>query len=220
MWSPYHDVTVVLEAVVSATAEQTSGHKASNRRATLSCELSGTERMLVCTIQSSAERGLIANIEEPPKLLREICPTTDIELQSDQGDEQRESLVRPEIDTRTFLKLAGGELQKVVEAKGKAEMARQTEFSEGNIKQTKIEKLQWRIDKDESLLFPLYEISYCYGAALPTQDAISGRTYVFLVNGVTGKYWGERPYGMGSIMRSDRRSLSLPAHASVSPPKA
>lgn len=117
-------------------------------------------------------------------------------------DEERANVIRPELDKCAFFKLVDCKLRKMVEKNGKEEIFKQADVAEGNIKQVKIDRLEWRIEQDRSILMPVYEVSYIYGAA--TSDCKEqGRRYVFLVNGVTGQYWGERPWGMGYLIRYD-----------------
>jgi hypothetical protein len=165
----------------------------------------------VCAAQFEDERRRLKHVEDEELLASEEEVISEAR-RCDEG-----GVVRPGLAKDGLMRLVDGELQQRLERKGKAEICQHHQVAgvamkEADIKHTKMDKLRVRIEKDRAVLMPVYVISYHYGTTADESSA-GGSTsshgtagqgrarFVFLVNGTTRKCWGERPWGMGTLLR-------------------
>jgi hypothetical protein len=224
-------MTAAVEATLIATTSTTTSTTSTSTSTTpvmktppratttqqVSCELTGNERIVVCAAQSEEERRRLKNVEDEELLFASESSCTS----SDEAKGTGGRAVRPELSKEGLMRLVDGELRQRLERKGKAEICQHHQVAgvhmkEADIKHLKMDKLRVRIEKDRAVLVPIYTISYYYGttdgssSATTTSSSTAGPAkYVFLVNGVTSKCWGERPWGMGTLLRYQSCSLLL-----------
>lgn len=223
VWVPYHAMTVAVEATLIATTTTTAPTVATTSTSTptktppraprqqqVACELSGTERIFVCAAQFEDERRRLKHVEDEELLASEEEVISEARRRDEGG------VVRLGLAKDGLMRLVDGELRQRLERKGKAEICQHHQVAgvamkEADIKHTKMDKLRVRIEKDRAVLMPVYVISYHYGTTADEPSvgcstsshgtAGQGRArFVFLVNGTTRKCWGERPWGMGTLL--------------------
>lgn len=223
VWVPYHAMTVAVDATLIATTTTTAPTVATTSTSTptktppraprqqqVACELSGTERIFVCAAQFEDERRRLKHVEDEELLASEEEVISEARRRDEGG------VVRLGLAKDGLMRLVDGELRQRLERKGKAEICQHHQVAgvamkEADIKHTKMDKLRVRIEKDRAVLMPVYVISYHYGTTADEPSvgcstsshgtAGQGRArFVFLVNGTTRKCWGERPWGMGTLL--------------------
>jgi len=198
VWVPYRDMTLEIEAVLSVCVPSAS----SSSSRSISCELAGPQRLFVCACGSEEEWQRMKNIEDerPPSELDGIVESLE---HDDAASSEAPCVVRREMSKKEMIRLVKSEIKRALENRARAEIQKQTELSRADMKQPRFDTLRVQVLKERVVLVPVYRIAYRYGEPNPepTDDPRSnGESFLFLVNGFTNKFWGERPWGMGTVL--------------------